>query len=88
LRSCENGYCSIGFKFPYIISVIKLRILEWLGLCVRMFGERTVKKLLEGKQGGRRKNVRYRLRCLDVVELNLRNVGVKVVRTSVLDRIE
>jgi hypothetical protein len=53
-----------------------------------MVGERTGKKLLEGKQGGRRKNVRYRLRWMDVVELNLRNVGVKLVRTSVLDRIE
>jgi len=53
-----------------------------------MDGERTVKKLLEIQQGGGRTKVRSRLRWMDDVELSLRNVGVKLVRASVLDRIE
>lgn len=55
----------------------------WLELGVRMGGERTVKKLLEGKQGGGRKKLRSRLRWMDDVELNLRNAGVKFARISV-----
>jgi len=53
-----------------------------------MDGERRIKKFLEGKQGGGRKKVRSTLRWMDDVELNLRNVGVKLARTSVLDRME
>jgi hypothetical protein len=41
-----------------------------------MDGERRVKKLQEGKQGGGRKKVRSRLRWMDGVELNLKNVVV------------
>jgi hypothetical protein len=40
------------FKSPDIVTVIEVRRLEWLVHVVRMVGERTVKKLLEGKAGG------------------------------------
>ena len=60
-----NVYWRIEFKFPYNISVIKLRIIEWLGLGVRMDGERAVKKLLESKQEGGRKKVRSGLRWMN-----------------------
>jgi len=53
-----------------------------------MAGERAVKKFLEGKQRGGRNIIRAGLRWMDGVELNLRNVGVKLMRTRVLDRIE
>jgi hypothetical protein len=53
------------FKSPDVITVIKVRRLEWLGRVVRMDGERTVKKLLEGKPAGGKKKGRPRLRWLD-----------------------
>jgi hypothetical protein len=56
----ENGYWRIRmdqdiyntFKSPDIVTVIKVHGLGWLGHVLKMNGERTVKKLLEGKSGG------------------------------------
>jgi hypothetical protein len=61
--TCENGCWRIKmnqeiynkFKYPNIVTVIKVRRLEWLGHVVRIDGARIVKKLLEGKPGGGRK---------------------------------
>jgi hypothetical protein len=60
---------------PNIITVIKVHRLECVGHVVRMAGERTVVKLLEGKKGG------LWLRWVDYVELDLRNMGGKIWRT-------
>jgi hypothetical protein len=43
------------FKSPDTVTVVKVRRLEWLGHVMRMDGERTLKKLHEGKPGGGRK---------------------------------
>jgi hypothetical protein len=43
------------FKSPDIATVTTVHSLEWLRYVVRMDGERTVQKLLEGKPGGGRK---------------------------------
>jgi len=43
------------FKCPDIVTVIKVRRLEWLGRVVRMKGEGTVQRLLEGEPEGERK---------------------------------
>jgi Fe-S cluster assembly ATPase SufC len=59
-RTYENGYCVIKiyqeickkFKYPGIVTVFKVRRLERLTRVVRMDGESTVRKLLEGKSGG------------------------------------
>jgi len=59
----ENGYWKIKwnqeiynkFKSPDIVTVIEVCRLEWFGDVARMGGERTVMKLLEGKQGVGRK---------------------------------
>jgi hypothetical protein len=45
-----------------IVTITKPCRLEWLGHVVRIDGARTVKKLLEGKPAGGRKNRRPRLR--------------------------
>jgi hypothetical protein len=47
-----------------------------------MDGERGVKRLLEGKPGGRRKKGRTRLRWTDSFVLDLMNTGIKRWRTE------
>jgi len=42
------------FKSPNILNVIKVITQEWFAHVLRMGGENTVTKLLEGKPGGRR----------------------------------
>lgn len=42
-----------------------------------MDGDRTVRKLVEGKPGGGRKKGRSRLRRMDDVKLDLKNMAVK-----------
>jgi hypothetical protein len=64
------------YKFKYIFSAIKVRRLEWLGHIIRMNETRTVKKIFEEKLGGRRGRRRPRLRWIDDVEDDLRNMGI------------
>jgi len=45
-----------------IVTVIKIRSLEWLGHVIRMNETRCVKKIFEGKLEGRRVRGRPRLR--------------------------
>jgi hypothetical protein len=64
---------------PNIVTVIKVHRLECLGHVVRMDGERTVVKLLQGKPAGQRKRG-PRLRWLGDAKLDLRNMGGKTWR--------
>jgi hypothetical protein len=83
--TCENGHWRIKinseveskYKSQDVVSVIKVRRLEWLGLIIRMNETRTVKMIFQEKLGGRRGRGRRRLRRIDDVEDNLRNVGIK-----------
>jgi hypothetical protein len=59
--------------------------MEWLAHVATMHGERTVKKLIKGKPGEERKKGRSKLRWMDDVELDLRNMGVKRRRARTLD---
>ena len=74
--------------YIYILTVIKIRILEWIGHVIRMNETRSVKKIFEGKLKGRRGRGRPRLRWIDDVEDDLRKLGVKRWRTKALDREE
>jgi hypothetical protein len=83
-----NSELESKYKSQDIVSVIKVRILEWLGLIIRMNETGTVKKISEEKLEGRRGRGRPRLRWIDDVEDDLRNMGIKRWRIKVLDRAE
>jgi hypothetical protein len=68
--------------------VIKVRRLEWLGHVIRMNETRTVLKIFEEKLGVRKGSGRPRLRWIDDVEDDLRNVCIKRWRIKALDRAE
>jgi hypothetical protein len=75
------------YKSQDIVTVIKIRRLEWLGHVIRMNETRSVKKIFEGKLEGRRDKGRPRLRWIDNAEDDLRKLGVKW-RVKALDREE
>ena len=70
------------------MTVIKIRILEWLGLVSRMNETRSVKKICEGKLEGRRGRGRPRLRWINNVEDDLRKLGVRRWRMKTTERDE
>ena len=84
-----NAELITKYKSQDIVTVMKIRRLEWLGLVIRMNETRSVKKILEGKLEGRRRDRgRHRLRWINDVEDDLRKLGVKRWRTKTLDREE
>ena len=67
------------------MAVIKIRRIEWLGHVSRMNETRCVKKIFERKLEGRRGRGRPRLRWINDVEDDLRNLGVKRWRKKALN---
>ena len=65
------------YKSQDIVTVIKIRRLEWLGYVIRMNEARSVMKIFDGKLVGRRGRGRPRLRWINDVEDDLRKLGVK-----------
>jgi len=76
------------YKSQDIVTVIKIRRLEWLGHVSRMNETRSVKKIFEAILEGRRGRGRPRLRWINDVEDNLRKLGVKRWRMKALNREE
>jgi hypothetical protein len=76
------------YKSQDIVTVIKIRRLEWLRHIIRMNEARAVKKIFEGKLEGRRGRGRPRLRWTNDVEGDLRRLGEKRWRMKALDREE
>jgi hypothetical protein len=93
-RKMDSGESKINaelitkYKSKDIITVIKIRRLEWLGHVIRMDETGSVKKIFEGKLEGRRGRGRPRFRWINDVEDDLRKLGVKRWRTKALDRVE
>jgi hypothetical protein len=83
-----NSELESKYRPQVIVSLIKVRRQEWLGHIIRMNETRIVKKICEKKLGGRRRRGRPRLRWIDEVEDDLRNMGIKLWRMKVLDRVE
>jgi len=83
-----NAELITKYKSQDIVTVIKIRRLEWLGHVIRVNETRSVKKVLEGKLEGRRGRGRPRLRWINDVEEDLRKLGVKRFRKKALDREE
>jgi len=75
-------------KSQDIVTVIKIRRLEWLGNVSRMDETRCVKKIFEGKLEERRGRGRPKLRWINDVENDLRKLGVKRWRTKALNEEE
>jgi hypothetical protein len=76
------------YKSQDVITVIKIRRLEWLGHVIRMDETRSVKKIFEGKLEGIKGRGRPRLRWINDREGDLRKLGVKRWRTKGLGRVE
>jgi len=72
------------YKSQDIVTIIKIRKLEWIGHVIRMNETRSIEKIFEGKLEGRRDRGRPRLRWID----DLRKLGVKRWRAKALDREE
>jgi len=87
-RIKTNEELRTKYKSQDIVTVIKIRRLDWLGHVSRMNETRCVKKIFEGKLEGRRGRGRPRLRWINDVEDNLRKFGVKRWRTKALNREE
>jgi hypothetical protein len=87
-RIKTNAESITKYKSQDIITVMKIRRLEWLGHVIRMDETGSVKKIFEGKSEGRRGRGRPRLRWINDVEDDLRKLGVKRWRAKVLDRVE
>jgi hypothetical protein len=86
-RIKTNAELITKYESQDIITVIKIRRLEWLGHVIRMDETRSV-KIFQGKLGGRRGRGQPRLRWINDMEDDLRKLGVKRWRTKELDRVE
>jgi hypothetical protein len=87
-RIKTNFELTTKYKSPDIVTVIKIRRLEWVGHIIGMNEARAVKKIFEGKLEGRRSRGRPRLRWINDVRDELRRLGVKRWRMEALDREE
>jgi len=87
-RIKTNEELRTKYKSQDIVTVIKIRRLEWLGHASRMNETRPAKKIFEGKLEGRRVRGRPKLRWINDVEDDLRKLGVKQWRMKVLNREE
>jgi hypothetical protein len=82
-----NHELQVLYKDPDIVADIRRR-LQWLGHMIRMDDRRLIKRVLDGKPGGRRMIGRPRLRWLEDVEKDLKQLKVRGRQRKAVDRQE
>ena len=91
---CVDGFWRIRtnneleqlYKSPTILKDVKARRIRWLGHVQRMEENRIPKKVLYSKPEGCRSVGRPRLRWLDDVEADLKDLGVRNWKKKAMDR--
>jgi hypothetical protein len=74
-RKLLNEELHILYSSPNIIRMIKSRSRRWAGLIVRMGEKRNAYSILVGKPGRKRPSGRQRRRWLDIIKIDLREIG-------------
>jgi hypothetical protein len=76
------------YKYLDMVADIKKKSFEWMRHVARMDQGRKVKEVFESKALGSRRGVRPRLRWMEVVEKDLREMKIKRWRQKAVDREE
>jgi len=74
-RRLHNEELNDLYSSPNIVRVIKSRRMRWAGHVARMGEEREVYRFLLGKPEGRRPLGRPRYRWVDIIRMDLQEVG-------------
>lgn len=74
------------FKDPDIVKTVKLGRLRWVGHVMRMEESEPARKTLLGKPVGQRRRGRPRIRFMDNVDSDLKNIGIRAWRRRALNR--
>ena len=74
-RRSHNEELNDLYSSPNIVRVIKSRRMRWAGYVARMGEERGVYRVLVGKPDGKRPLGRPRCRWVDIIRMDLQEVG-------------
>jgi hypothetical protein len=74
-RKLHNEELHNFYSSPNIIRMIKARWMRWAGHVARMGATRNAYRLLVGKPEGKRPLGRPRCRWLDIIKMDLREMG-------------
>jgi hypothetical protein len=74
-RKLHNEELHKLYSSPNIIRMIKSRRMRWVGHLSRMGAKRNAYRILVGKAEGRRPLGRPRLRWVDNIKMDLREIG-------------
>jgi hypothetical protein len=74
-RKLHNKELHNLYSSPSIITMIKSRRMKWAGHVARMGEKRDAYKVLVGKSEGKRPLGRPRLRLVDTIKMDLREIG-------------
>jgi hypothetical protein len=78
-RKLHNEELHNLYSSPSIIRIIKSRRMRWEGHVTRMGEKRNVYRLLVGKPEGKRPLGRPRCRWIDNINMDLLEIGLRVV---------